>query len=491
MTRYEHGRGKAAKFWHPRVDGKRFYLHFGKVGRAGQTRLKDFASAAAAKAAMAEAIAGKLDDGYREVGPVAKPEKAKPAVPAAKRTALLAIASELGSKKIAAEVAMAIDTPDAYVEKYVAQYEVLEDLEIADVPWIGMIEALNDARRLAEVDWKEAGSEICAWLEALGGAAGKRALKPARAEGEELDERPTHEALERFGQLLGTVKLGLIALDKGSDSYALCVVPIARVAPLQKLARSAGQKIDQFSGNHLAGLEAQRAKAIAKDAKPKNPWKELVARQAHQATDGAVDSVLWDLQHTTKIAQIRDALPFVPARDRPIVELTLALYDGVPEKLARSTRDPELMLRALRYINPNDPEGRYQRLAATAILAARLNIALDGKKRHTQILEACNVWNEGKQTDVVVARLPAVSRELLVRAGNAMLERSRGEGSDGWAAALRMLLTLGDATSLPILEAKFEKERRVRRDNEWSNDEKDWNEVLAAIKRRGVRARRG
>jgi len=110
MARYEFRRGKVAKFWAPRVDGKQLFLHFGKIDSAGQTRLKEFSSASEAKTAMAAAIDEKLADGYLEVG--AKPAaKTKPALPPAKRTAMLAIATELGAD--VEKVVSAIDEVNA------------------------------------------------------------------------------------------------------------------------------------------------------------------------------------------------------------------------------------------------------------------------------------------------------------------------------------------------------------------------------------------
>lgn len=480
MARYEF---RKTKFWAPRVEGKRLVLHFGKLGSAGQTRLKDFSTAAAAKAALAAAVAAKLAEGYVEAAaarPAAKPQ-ASP-----KRAALIALAQELGGKAIAAEVALGIDDPEAYIAKHVTEYETIEDAEHAEVPWLGLIEALGNARKLAEVDWKECASEILGWLERLGGAAGKRALRPAHAEDATMDDvRPTFEALEWFGSLLAAGKLALLQLDKNSDSYALVVVPAARAAPLQKLARTAGFEIVHFAGKTLPALVAERERAAKRAAKPKNPWAELVAVNAYAATDGAADSVLWGLNHEPKLlANIRAAAPFVPARDKPLVDAVLAIYATPPTKLVKDAPAPEVLLRALRYLYPGDAANRRERLAAAAALADRLRIPLDGGKRHMLIVDACNVWHEGKATDAVVARLPAATRARLARIADAMLARARGEGTDRWDSALRMLRTVGDAASLPGLEAAFAKARKVRAANEWDPDETEWTALVKAIRRR-------
>ena len=485
MAVYEFRKGKTAKFWSPDVRGKQLFLRFGVIGKTGQTRLKDFASTAAAKAELARAVADKLADGYVEAGkrPAKSARPPKAALPAAKRTAMLAVAKELGTAKVVAEITLAIDDPAAFVATF-ENYETLEDVDVAEMPWLALIESLNEHGRLAEVDWKEAGSEVLAWLEQIGGAAARRALKTAHAKGEDLDERNTHEVLELFGGLLGAAKLALIALHKDSDSYALMVVPAARVAPLQKLARAAGERIEHFTGKDLPKLERERAKELAKHS-TKHPWKALVAANEYHRTDSAVDSVLWNLNHDDKIDPIRAVLPFAPKQVKPLLEMTVAIYDQPASKLAATTKDRELLLVALRYLNPNPPENRYQRLAASAILAEKLGIKPDGSKRHQLVLDACNIWHEGPATDKQLARLPAASRDRLARLGDGMLERARFEGDERWDSALRMLMTCGDAKSLPVIERAAARAIEQRKDNEYDLDGPfEWDKVATHIKRR-------
>jgi predicted DNA-binding WGR domain protein len=487
MSVYEYRRGTSSKFWSPKVTGSKLFVHFGRIGTTGQTRERKLASAAAAKAELAKVVAEKLAKGYRLVDN-AKPAPAKPALSSTKRTAIVALAKELGGAKVAAEVAMSVDDTAAYVEKFGKRYETLEDAEYAEVPWLGLIESLDAHGRLAEVDWKEAGTEVRAWLEQIGGAPAKRALKPTHADDETLDERATHEALALFGRLLGAAKLALVSLDKESDSYPLMVVPAGRVAALHKLARGAGAYIVHHTGKDLEALEHERLRELAKH-ESKNPWTALVAENSFRRVAGAADSVLWNLNHGETIEHIREVAPFAPKHDRPLIAMTVAIYDAPASRLAKSTRDPKLLLAALRYLNPTTPEHRYERLAAAAILAERLNVKPDGGKLHAAVLDACNVWNPGKATDAQLARVPAPARTRLARLGDGMLERTRGEGGERWAAAFRMLTTCGDADSLPLIAKAGARAMEQREENEYDlSGPYVWIETAKHIRRR-IRAR--
>ncbi len=72
MARYELTEGRSNKFWEVVVEGARLTTTYGRVGSAGRSTAKAFASAAAAKAAAATLVASKQAKGYVEVGTKAK-----------------------------------------------------------------------------------------------------------------------------------------------------------------------------------------------------------------------------------------------------------------------------------------------------------------------------------------------------------------------------------------------------------------------------------
>ncbi len=93
MTRREFHfeEGASRKFWAVSVSDSTMTVQFGRIGSAGQTQPKTFASPAAALAAAEKLIAEKTGKGYKEVGatppaasPAPAPAKAAPAAPPAK-----------------------------------------------------------------------------------------------------------------------------------------------------------------------------------------------------------------------------------------------------------------------------------------------------------------------------------------------------------------------------------------------------------------------
>ncbi len=453
--RLEYKQGTSAKFWEPSLAGSTITVRFGRIGTAGQTRATKLASPAAAKAALAKLVAEKRGKGYAPAKATrATPAKPKAAKPRKGRTELLAIATELGGAGVAKEVALAADDPERFVAT--TKHELFEDFDDDDIdddlPWLALIEALDAKGRLEEVDWKECGTEILAGLERIGGAAAKRAL--AAAHEPTLDDRYTYEALQLFGKLLGAAGLALIALDKNSDSYALMVVAAKDVARLARVAQKAGGEIAHHTGKELAAEEQKRFKKD-KTRQTTHPWQQLVVRYEYmQGTNSAVDSLLYHLRHDFKgehMAAIRAAMPSAPKRDQPIIAMTLALYDGSPSRIAKTTKDPALCLRALN--NLREEYAPFERLAAAAILADRLRVTPGPGKLADAVCEACNLWAKPKLVTAALGKLPKGARARLARIVEATLTPQSDADSIGYLA----IVNVGDAASLPVLAAVGEK----------------------------------
>jgi predicted DNA-binding WGR domain protein len=60
--------GTSSKFWRARVEGKTLYVNYGKIGSNGQTQVKDFGDAAAAKAEYDKLVREKRKKGYHDAG---------------------------------------------------------------------------------------------------------------------------------------------------------------------------------------------------------------------------------------------------------------------------------------------------------------------------------------------------------------------------------------------------------------------------------------
>lgn len=80
--RLEFSEGKSDKFWEVRVEGSALTTHWGRIGTAGQSKTKEFASEPEALAEARAQMAAKEKKGYREVAAAAVAVKASPPPPA-------------------------------------------------------------------------------------------------------------------------------------------------------------------------------------------------------------------------------------------------------------------------------------------------------------------------------------------------------------------------------------------------------------------------
>jgi predicted DNA-binding WGR domain protein len=58
--------GSSSKFWRARVDGNTLYVNFGRIGSAGQTQIKQLASAAVAEKELEKLAESKRKKGYED-----------------------------------------------------------------------------------------------------------------------------------------------------------------------------------------------------------------------------------------------------------------------------------------------------------------------------------------------------------------------------------------------------------------------------------------
>ena len=200
--------------------------------------------------------------------------------------ALLAIGARLApkAKPLAAEVTQAFRAPQAYLAKHARRMDERGiDEPIAALPWIALVDALERAKVLHEIDWKAEDDDVQH-------AIGKLVKGFRLAKGDE--DRSTWEALEEAGLALRARRLQLAQLDYGSDSYALVVVPTAELGALVKLAKQARYGAIEPFGDDLAAAKKERiarakarAKELAKPAPTQPPWRWF-----------ARDRELWTIQ---------------------------------------------------------------------------------------------------------------------------------------------------------------------------------------------------
>jgi hypothetical protein len=178
-------------------------------------------------------------------------------------------------------------------------------------------------------------------------------------------------------------------------------------------------------------------------SKKKNRWRALVDRfESERGSGSRTDHVLFQLNLGLRLEALKRAADDAPARDQPLVRMTMALHDGDPAAIARRTREPELCLRALAYLKE-----RGDILAAVAILVRRLDVQPDRGRLHVLVCEACDVWN-AKAADASLRYVAQKDRARLARLADAMLGKN-----PRWDLGFAAVTNVGDEDSLPLIAA--------------------------------------
>jgi len=140
---------------------------------------------------------------------------------------------------LAEEVHLALVSPDEYVRRF---QQPLHRRGIenprSDLPWIALVNELQERGRLHELDWKEAPEDV-AWK--TDHMLPDRAMRPDRwAWLAQWEDKLPHELLSAIAAHLAEEGLAVLTIDIDSDSYPLMVLPVGQVEECQRLAQVAG-----------------------------------------------------------------------------------------------------------------------------------------------------------------------------------------------------------------------------------------------------------
>jgi len=314
MIRLECKDGGHFKFWEAEVKGSSLHVHFGRIGTAGQTKVKKLASPVAAQAELDKVMREKLAHGYvKKAGAGAMPSKAsKPtktvnAATKAKNSAaaepLLALAELLAPAhaKTRVQVLLALSDPDAYKKKY---REDLEDRNAEDDPvdpFLALVSALtkDGVELAAPVDWKDSAEDVQAAIERViirqrklrMGAPAYDAKKALAFYDEDAHLRTKTDAfIALCGRALSAHGLALVELDISSDSHELCVLPFGDVTRAMALARKGGGAL--VSHAPKTPLAAPIAKAAPKGKPSAKIDKVRLAWNVHEDEFAQLPGVL-------------------------------------------------------------------------------------------------------------------------------------------------------------------------------------------------------
>ena len=154
------------------------------------------------------------------------------------------------------EVRLAVVSADEYVGRF---QERLSDRGIdeprSDLPWIALVNGLENRGRLRELGKKEAAEDIARKID--NDLLPDRPVRPDRwaflAEELNLWEAVPSESLPVIAAHLVKEGLAVVTLDTDSDGYPIMVLPVDQVGECRRLAELAGYSITDWCDPPAAG----------------------------------------------------------------------------------------------------------------------------------------------------------------------------------------------------------------------------------------------
>jgi predicted DNA-binding WGR domain protein len=272
MPRYELVEGTSSKFWEIALSGKSFTTTYGRIGGAGQSTTKKFASEADAAREHDKLIGEKLRKGYSAAGVGRGAAKAVgKGTDGTWRAAYQALPGARAARAKAVTTALALadaafDLPCAMQVSWKATGE-------------GLLEALEE--RFVddfELDHTRAGRDVI--VSCKNGAGVRTSLIPAAK-------------LEDHGAIVGTVAvlvdmvaLGLVPLNDGDDGHVVFVPAKTKQALAKILGASFAAAFEEQTGMPArAGAAPSAREAPRAGAPPRNGRVERQLKDARKFTD--------------------------------------------------------------------------------------------------------------------------------------------------------------------------------------------------------------
>lgn len=234
MVRLELVDGKSSKFWQADVVGKALVLAWGRIGTAGQSKKRAFATSAQAKAEHATLVAEKRKKGYRDASE-RKSDETADVEPLLALAALLTRKDRPGLEK---ELRLAVEQPAAYFKRFEERLsnrgvDAPDDTYQTSLAWIALVDGLSARRQLVEIDWREAPEDALSWLsETRTGLLDKKAFGFVK----EVEALRTEVFLREAAKRFARAGVRMVVVDMKSDSYPLAFHSAKDDAKVKKLA---------------------------------------------------------------------------------------------------------------------------------------------------------------------------------------------------------------------------------------------------------------
>lgn len=352
---------------------------------------------------------------------------------------LLELAERLApNSKVRQSVAVALADPAGHARAHAGKDRFRFPVPEGKVAWLVLVDALIDAGRACEVDWRADREELVASLRPL-------LPKSVKLTARELPDQAAWSILALVKRKLAAHKLVLLTMNIDSDSYPLIVAERKQVATLVGLARDAG--------HDLTTVYPQPP------AREKSAWEELM-----EISGGADDDPIVILRGLERAHQkeVRAALPSAPASARPYLQAYLEISEKDCVAAARASKTPRPFLAVLALFDherKRPAPGRRQ--LAADLLATRLKLKPRSEALH-DFISSC--WVVDDRDLRQFNALPAPARTRLSRLADEVYLANRKQPliEDWEYLPYKLLAFVGDRESWRLLDENEPKNRRGR-----------------------------
>jgi hypothetical protein len=155
---------------------------------------------------------------------------------------------------LAQEVQLAIVSADEYVSRFQERLRARGiNKPQSDLPWIALVNGLEDRGRVRELDWKEAPEDVAWKIDHLLANQPPQPGRWAWMASAEWEDKLPHDVLPAIAARLAEEGFTVVTIDIDSDSYPVMILPISQVGECQRLAQLAGYLITDWRDPPVTG----------------------------------------------------------------------------------------------------------------------------------------------------------------------------------------------------------------------------------------------
>jgi len=166
----------------------------------------------------------------------------------------LALLLSEGDESLSADVVLSAIDPFAYVRAHAEELRPRGISEPKDgLPWIALIDGLENKGKLIELDWKESGEMFVQAVKKL--LKNEKSPEQARDALNSInapDSNKVADILARIDQILAPYGYGIVLIDIYSDSYPIALVRRSSIPAIMETANRIEKRRVRNSGANIS-----------------------------------------------------------------------------------------------------------------------------------------------------------------------------------------------------------------------------------------------